>query len=100
MISLHALLGLSLFLFAIGCLGILIRRNILIMFMSIELMLNAANLAFVSVARYSGTNDGQIMSIFVMALAACEAAVGLAIVVVLFRNRTTVDPDAFSLLKG
>lgn len=99
MIPLHDLILLSLALFCIGWAGILIRRNMLILFMSIELMLNAANLAFVSFARYRGM-DGQVVTLFVMALAASEAVVGLAILIVIFRYRKSVRVDDFTSLHG
>ena len=87
-------------LFAIGVTGVLVRRNAIIIFMSIELMLNAANLAFVAAARGLGLMDGQVFVFFVMTVAAAEVAVGLAIIVALFRNRETVDVDEVNLLKG
>jgi NADH-quinone oxidoreductase subunit K len=74
-------------LFAIGVVGVLIRRNIIVMFMSIELMLNAVNLAFIALARRFGSMDGQVMVFFVMTVAAAEAAVGLGIIISVFRNR-------------
>jgi NADH-quinone oxidoreductase subunit K len=86
--------------FAIGALGVLLRRNMIVMFMSIELMLNAANLAFVAFARSMGSVDGQIFVFFVMTVAAAEVAVGLAIIVNLFRLRETVFVDEVNLLKG
>ena len=100
MIPLHYLLLLSAALFSIGWIGILIRKNMLILLMSIEIMLNGVNLAFVSFSRYSGTLDGQVMAIFIMALAACEAAVGLAILLVLFRHHKTINTNHFRLMKG
>ena len=91
--------GLSAILFTIGVVGVLVRRNPLVIFMSIELMLNAANLAFVAFGRGRGVVDGQIIVFFVMTVAAAEAAVGLALVISLFRHRETLSPDAFTLLK-
>jgi NADH-quinone oxidoreductase subunit K len=99
-IPLSWLLLLSSVLFAIGVVGVLVRRNALIIFMSIELMLNAANLAFVAFARQLGSLDGQVFVFFVMTVAAAEVAVGLAIIVNLFRLRETVFVDEINLLKG
>ena len=93
------LLMLSFILFAIGTLGVLTRRNILIIFMSIEIMLNAVNLVFVAYARHFGTSDGHVLAFFVIALAAAEAGVGLAIVIALFRNKETVDTEHLRMLK-
>lgn len=87
-------------LFSIGVVGVLVRRNALVIFMSIELMLNAANLAFVAFARQQQSLDGQIFVFFVMTVAAAEVAVGLAIIVNLFRLRETVFVDEINLLKG
>ncbi len=86
-------------LFAIGVMGVVLRRNVIVIFMSIEIMLNAANLAFVAIARELHSMDGQVMVFFVMTVAAAEAAVGLAIILASFRNRTTVNADEMSLLK-
>jgi len=91
-------MGLSAILFAIGVAGVLIRRNVIVMFMSIELMLNAVNLAFVALGRSVGSMDGQVIVFFVMTVAAAEAAVGLAIIIALFRNRETVNVDELNLL--
>jgi NADH-quinone oxidoreductase subunit K len=95
----HAVL-LSLVLFAIGALGVFLRRNVITVLMCIELMLNGANLAFVAFSRAAGTLDGQVLVFFVMVVAAAEAAVGLAIVIALQRHRDTLDLDAFHVLKG
>jgi NADH-quinone oxidoreductase subunit K len=92
-------MALSAILFAIGVTGVLIRRNIIVMFMSIELMLNAVNLAFVTLGRRVGSMDGQVIVFFVMTVAAAEAAVGLGIIISLFRNRETVDADDLNLLR-
>ena len=100
MIPLGWSLGLSALLFAIGVVGVLVRRNALVIFMSIELMLNAANLAFVAFARAMNSVDGQVFVFFVMTVAAAEVAVGLAIIVNLFRLRETVFVDEVNLLKG
>jgi NADH-quinone oxidoreductase subunit K len=93
-------LTVSALLFVIGAFGFLVRRNALIMFMCLELMFNAANLAFVTFSRHLQQMDGQIFVLFVMAVAAAEAAVGLAIIIALFRNKETVDVNDVSLLKG
>jgi NADH-quinone oxidoreductase subunit K len=98
-VSYSWLMGLSAAIFAIGVAGVLLRRNILVMFMSIELMLNAVNLAFVTLARRMGSMDGQVIVFFVMTVAAAEAAVGLAIIISIFRNRETVNADELSLMK-
>ena len=100
MIPLPGLLLLSAVVFAIGVVGVLVRRNALVIFMSIELMLNAANLAFVAFARELNSLDGQVFVFFVMTVAAAEVAVGLAIIVNLFRLRETVFVDQINLLKG
>ena len=86
-------------LFTIGMLGVLARRNILIVLLSVELMLNGAALAFVAFANKVGNLDGQVMVFFVITVAAAEVAVGLAIVIALFRLRVTVDTDKVSLLR-
>jgi NADH-quinone oxidoreductase subunit K len=98
-VSYSWLMGLSAAIFAIGVAGVLLRRNILVMFMSIELMLNAVNLAFVTLARRMGSMDGQVIVFFVMTVAAAEAAVGLAIIISIFRNRETVNADELNLMK-
>jgi NADH-quinone oxidoreductase subunit K len=90
---------LSLALFTLGVVGVFLRRNIITVFMCIELMLNAVNLAFVAFSRAQGALDGQILVFFVMTVAAAEAAVGLAIVIALHRSRDTLDVDAFNTLK-
>jgi NADH-quinone oxidoreductase subunit K len=92
-------LGLSAVLFAIGVLGVLVRRNVIIIFMAIELMLNAVNLSFVAFARSLGSLDGQVIVFFVMTVAAAEAAVGLAIILAMFRNRETVNADELATLR-
>ena len=99
MAQLSWLMELSAAIFAIGVAGFLTRRNILVMFMSIELMLNAVNLAFVSLGSRMGSMDGQVIVFFVMTVAAAEAAVGLAIIISIFRNRETVNADDLTLLK-
>jgi NADH-quinone oxidoreductase subunit K len=92
-------LALSAVLFAIGAVGVLVRRNIIVVLMAIEIMLNAVNLTFIAFARQLGNADGQVMVFFVMTVAAAEAAVGLAIVIAAFRNRPTVDPNQLALLR-
>ncbi len=93
------ILMVSAVLFAIGVVGVLLRRGAITILMSVELMLNAANLTFVAFARQFGQSEGQIYAFFVMTLAAAEAAVGLAIVIALFRLRETTDVDEINLLK-
>jgi NADH-quinone oxidoreductase subunit K len=93
-------LALSAILFTIGALGVLIRRNAIVIFMSIELMLNAANLAFVAFARTHESLSGQIFVFFVMTVAAAEVAVGLALIVAIFRAKQSIDVDQMSELRG
>jgi NADH-quinone oxidoreductase subunit K len=90
---------LSAILFTIGVAGMLTRRNLIVMFMSIELMLNAVNLAFVALGRQLGSMDGQVIVFFAMTVAAAEAAVGLGILIAVFRNRTTLNADDLTLLR-
>ena len=92
-------LVLSVLLFSIGAAGVLLRRNALVAFMSIELMLNAANLAFVTFARMHGNLDGQIVAFFVMVVAAAEVVIGLAIIVMIYRTRRSASVDDESLMK-
>jgi NADH-quinone oxidoreductase subunit K len=99
MVPLSYYLLLSGLLFSIGTAGVFLRRNLITVLLSIEIMLNAVNLTFVAVGRSLGTVDGQIITFFVMTVAAAEAAVGLAIVIALFRHRETLSPDAFTSLK-
>lgn len=111
-VPLVAYLSLALFMFTIGVVGVIIRRNPIVIFMCIELMLNAVNLTFLSFARYmpsksipegglhSATMSGQMMVIFVMAVAAAEVAVGLGIIMAIFRLRNNVDIDEMNLLRG
>ena len=91
-------LVLSGLLFTVGTLGVLIRKNAIIMFLCVELMLNAVNLSFVALSRYVGI-EGQVFVFFVMTVAAAEAAVGLAIIISIFRHYETVNVDNFNLLK-
>jgi NADH-quinone oxidoreductase subunit K len=97
--STTSFLVLSALLFSIGALGVLVRRNAIVVFMSIELMLNASNLAFVAFAHQNGNLDGQIAAFFVMVVAAAEVVVGLAIIVTIFRTRRSASVDDASLLK-
>ena len=98
-VPLESYLLLSGLLFTIGAAGVFLRRNLITLLLSVEIMLNAANLAFVAFGRQFGTVDGQIITFFVMTVAAAEAAVGLAIIIALFRHRETLSPDAFTSLK-
>ena len=93
-------IALSTALFTMGALGVLIRRNAIIIFMSVELMLNAANLAFVAFARQMGDLHGQVLVFFVIAVAAAEVAVGLALIVVIFRSKKSINIDEMNMLKG
>lgn len=93
-------IALSAILFTIGALGVLVRRNALIIFMSVELMLNAANLAFVAFANTFQQLNGQIIVFFVIAVAAAEVAVGLALIVAIFKTKQSIDVDTMSSLKG
>jgi len=92
-------LVLSGILFSIGAVGVLINRNALVIFMTIELMLNAVNLAFVTFSRQQNSMDGQIFVFFIMTVAAAEAVVGLAIIIALFRNKATVNVDDINIMK-
>ena len=100
MLPVQYYIGLSMILFTLGALGVLIRRNALIVFMSVELMLNAANLAFVAFARMHQSLGGQIIFFIVMAVAAAEVAVGLALIVTIFNTKHSVDIDQMNSLKG
>ena len=100
MVSINFYLGLAIILFTIGALGVLIRRNSIIVFMSVELMLNAANLAFVAFARYWQTMNGQIFVFFIMTVAAAEVAIGLALIVTIFKSKASIDVDQMNSLKG
>ena len=92
-------LVLSGLLFCIGAVGVFMRKNLITMLLSVEIMLNAVNLTFVAFSRQLGTVDGQIITFFVMTVAAAEAAVGLALVIALFRHRESLNPEAFTTLK-
>jgi NADH-quinone oxidoreductase subunit K len=91
---------LSAILFALGVLGVLIRRNVIVMFMSVELMLNAANLALIAFARQRAAMDGQVFVFFIIGVAAAEVAVGLALIVAIFRTKHSIDVDQISGLRG
>jgi len=93
-------IALSAVLFSLGALGVLTRRNAIIVFMSIEMMLNAANLAFVAFARQLGDLDGQVLVFFVITVAAAEVAVGLALIVTIFRSKKSINIDEINLMKG
>ncbi len=98
--TLNAYIIISVLLFAIGLLGVLIRRNTLIVFMCLELMLVASTLALVAFSRYNGTMDGNVFVFFILTVAAAEVAVGLAIIVALFRKRMTIQVDELNTLKN
>ncbi|MCS7248589.1 MAG: NADH-quinone oxidoreductase subunit NuoK [Anaerolineales bacterium] len=100
MVPIYYYIALSAVLFALGALGVLIRRNAIIIFMAIELMLNAANLALVAFARLHGELSGQVFVFFVMAVAAAEVAVGLALIVKIFETKQSIDIDQLNLMKG
>jgi NADH-quinone oxidoreductase subunit K len=89
----------SAILFAIGTAGVFVRRNLITILLSIEIMLNAVNLSFVAFGRQLGSYDGQIITFFVITVAAAEAAVGLAIIIALYRHRESLNPDAFTSLR-
>jgi NADH-quinone oxidoreductase subunit K len=93
-------LGLSAALFTLGVLGVLVRRNAIVVFMSVELMLNAANLAFIAFAREGPSAGGQVFVFFVIAVAAAEVAVGLALIVAIFRTKRSIDIDQVSQMRG
>ena len=100
MVPISYYIALSAILFTLGVTGVLVRRNAIIIFMSVELMLNSANLAFVAFARQLASLDGQIFVFFVMTVAAAEVAVGLALIVAIFRTKHSIDVDDVSALKG
>ena len=99
MVSPHLYLVLAGLLFTVGVAGVLVRRNAIVIFMCIELMLNAVNLAFVTFSRVHGTVDGQVLVFFVLVVAAAEVVVGLALILTIFRRRASADVDAVRLLK-
>lgn len=100
MTSLSNYLIVSAILFTIGAVGVLFRKNVIVIFMCIELMLNAVNLTLIAFSQFLGDMEGQVLVFFVMTVAAAEAAVGLAIVISLYRNKSTVEIDKLDLLKG
>jgi NADH-quinone oxidoreductase subunit K len=99
MVSLHSYLILSAILFSIGVIGVLTRRNAIVIFMCVELMLNAVNLTFIAMSKFLGNVDGQVFVFFVMTVAAAEAAVGLALMIAFYKNRQSIDVEDFNLLK-
>jgi len=99
MLTLNHYLLVGAVLFAIGTIGVLTRRNAIVIFMCIELMLNAVNLTFVALSKYLGNIDGQIFVFFVMTVAACEAAVGLALMIAFYNNRESIDVEDMKLMK-
>jgi len=99
MAPLHDYLFLSAIIFAIGVTGVIIRRNLIVILMSIELMLNAVNLTLIAFSRSLGAIEGQVIVVFVMTVAAAEAVVGLAIIISIFRHRQTLDPQEMQMLK-
>ncbi len=99
MVPLNYYLALSAYVFAIGVIGVIIRRNLIVILLSLELMLNAVNLTFIAISRSLGSMDGQVIVFFVMTVAAAEAVVGLAIIISLFRKRQSLDPQEMQLLR-
>lgn len=99
MVTLHHYLLLSAMLFALGAIGVMFRRNLIVILMSLELMLNAVNLTFIAFSRYLGSIEGQVFVLFIMVVAAAEVAVGLAIAVAIFRQRGTVNINDINLMK-
>jgi NADH-quinone oxidoreductase subunit K len=99
MLALHNYLILSAILFSIGTIGVLVRRNAIVIFMCVELMLNAVNLTFIAFSKYLGNIDGQIFVFFVMTVAAAEAAVGLALMIAFYKNRESIDVEDVNLMK-
>lgn len=100
MVQTEAYVMLSMVLFTLGAMGVLLRRNAILVFMSVELMLNAANLALVAFARHWGNLDGQLFVFFVITVAAAEVAVGLALIVAIFRTKKSINIDELSQMKG
>jgi NADH-quinone oxidoreductase subunit K len=99
MLSLHSYLILSAILLSIGTIGVLVRRNAIVIFMCVELMLNSVNLTFIAFSKYLGNMDGQIFVFFVMTVAAAEAAVGLALMIAFYKNRESIDVEDLNLMK-
>ena len=98
-VGLEHYLGISVLLFALGLLGVIVRRNVLVIYMSLELMLNAANLALVACSRFTNQLDGQVFVFFIITVAAAEVAVGLALIVALYRKRQTVHVEDLTKMK-
>ncbi|MBE2201381.1 MAG: NADH-quinone oxidoreductase subunit NuoK [Anaerolinea sp.] len=99
-VSIDWYVALSVILFTIGAMGVLLRRNAVVVFMSVEMMLNSANLAFVAFSRHLGDLDGQVLTFFVITVAAAEVAVGLALIVTIFRTKKSINIDDINTLKG
>jgi NADH-quinone oxidoreductase subunit K len=99
-VTINWYVALSTILFSIGALGVLLRRNAILVFMSIEMMLNSANLMFIAFARHLGDIDGQVLVFFVITVAAAEVAVGLALLVAIFRSKESINIDEINLMKG
>ncbi|QSV46565.1 NADH-quinone oxidoreductase subunit NuoK [Geobacter benzoatilyticus] len=99
MVPLHSYLILSAILFSIGTIGVLIRRNAIVIFMCVEMMLNAVNLTFIALSKHLGSIDGQVFVFFVMTVAAAEAAVGLALMIAFYKNRESIDVEDVNLMK-
>lgn len=98
--TLQHYLALSAIIFGIGITGVLVRRNLIVMFMSLELMLNAVNINLAAFSKYLQAMSGQVFIVFVMAVAAAEAAVGLALIITLFKNKETINADEVNFFKG
>ena len=99
MVSLNHYLILSAIIFSIGTVGVLTRRNAIVIFMCVEMMLNAVNLTFIALSRYLANIDGQVFVFFIMTVAAAEAAVGLALMIALYKNRESIDVEDVNLMK-
>lgn len=99
MVTLQHYLLISAILFAVGTVGVLTRRNAIVIFMCVELMLNAVNLTFIALSKFLGNLDGQVFVFFVMTVAAAEAAVGLALMIAFFKNRESIDVEEMNLMK-
>ncbi|WP_243374322.1 NADH-quinone oxidoreductase subunit NuoK [Geotalea sp. SG265] len=99
MLALNNYLIISAILFSIGTIGVLVRRNAIVIFMCVEMMLNAVNLTFIAFSKYLGNIDGQIFVFFVMTVAAAEAAVGLALMIAFFKNRESIDVEDINVMK-
>ncbi|MCP3176315.1 NADH-quinone oxidoreductase subunit NuoK [Desulfuromonas sp. KJ2020] len=99
MITVHHYLVISAILFSLGTFGVLTRKNAIVVFMCIELMLNGVNLSFIALSHFLGNMDGQVFVFFVMAVAASEAAIGLALMIAFFRNKESIEVEDFNLLK-